>query len=476
MNKKLLYLLLIILASCGKGEKTSPDVYFAGEIVNPTSSYVVLYKGDNIIDSTKLDAENRFSFRFDSIDDGLYHFNHAPELQYVYLKKGDSLTIRLNTVAFDESLIFSGVGEEINNFLLDLFLANEEERPAIYSTFRLEPDVFIEKLDSLADQKLSLLNALTVEGNLTDKEVKIAKASILYEYDSFKEKYPFVHRKYTQDKKIKELPASFYDYRKNLDFNDNDLTYLRPYYNFMNNHFGNVTYMSCASDCDLENKKVKNHFHFNRHKLHLIDSIVIDKELKDNLLRKVAFDYLLKAHDSEENNEIFIEQFHELSNNNRHNEEIDELYEGIRNIQPKKTIPEVYVNNSEGESVSLRDISKGKKTVFYFWSGEDKRHFKEVNKRIASLDNKKSKYQFIGINIRTEETSWKGIVQTAKLDPDTQFRSENFEELTKALIIYPINKCIIAENGKIINAFSNIFSNSLEKQVSGYNHNQIAKN
>ena len=112
MNKKLLYLFLIVLAGCGKGQKSSSNVFFAGEIVNPTSGHVILYKADTVIDTALLDEHNRFSFRLDSVSNGLYHFNHGQEYQYVYLKKGDSLAIRLNSVAFDESLVFSGKGEE----------------------------------------------------------------------------------------------------------------------------------------------------------------------------------------------------------------------------------------------------------------------------------------------------------------------------------------------------------------------------
>lgn len=473
MNKKLLYLFLILLASCGKGEKSSPNVFFTGEIVNPTSGHVVLYKGDTVIDSAKLDDQNRFSFRLDSISDGLYHFKHAPEYQYVYLKKGDSLAIRLNTVAFDESLVFSGTSEEINNFLLELFLANEEEGKTIYSAFRLQPEEFSQTLDSLADLKLTQLKALESEGGLTDKEIKIAKASIVYEYNAFKEQYPFVHRKYTKDKKIKELPANFYDYRKNLSYGDSDLTYLRPYYNFMSNHFGNVSYMSCSKKCDIKDDEVRNQLHFNNHKLKLIDSMVEEKELKDNLLRNVAFYYLLETRDSQENNKIFIEKFHELSSNNRHIEEIDELYEGILNIQPDKELPHVFVIDSDGKKVSLQDISKNKKIVFYFWSGSEKKHFNEVLKRVNSLSAKSSDYKLVGINIRTEEKNWKGIVQSSDLDPSTQYRSDNLEELNRALILYPFNKCIITDNGKIVNAFSDIFSTTLEKELLG--GPQIAK-
>jgi len=112
MNKNLLYLFLFILVGCGEIKKDSPSVFFSGEIVNPTSEHVVLYKGDVVIDSSTLGKNNMFSFKLDSIEDGLYHFNHAPEYQYVYLEKGDSLLLRLNTVDFDESLVFSGTGEE----------------------------------------------------------------------------------------------------------------------------------------------------------------------------------------------------------------------------------------------------------------------------------------------------------------------------------------------------------------------------
>lgn len=464
MNKKLLYLFLIVLAGCGKGEKSSPIVFFAGEIVNPTSSHVILYKGDVTIDSAKLDEHNRFSFKLDSISDGLYHFNHAPELQYVYLKQGDSLVARLNTVAFDESLAFSGTGEEINNFLLELFLSNEDQASTINATYRLPPDEFGKKMDSLADLKLNLLKDIESEGVLTVKEIKIAEASIIYGYNIFKEKYPFIHRKYTKSKKIEKLPADFYAYRDSINYGDSDLTYLRPYYKFMNNHFGNMSYMTCSDQCEVKIDIVKNRLHFNIHKLKLIDSMVQEKELKDNLFRNVAFDYLLRVHDIEKN-KVFIEQFHALSHNNKHIEEIDGLYEGIKNIQPNKKIPGVSVNDFEGNRFSLEEITRGKKVVFYFWEGAEKKRFKEVIKRVQWLEAKTRDYSFVGINIKTDELNWKGMMKTANLDVSKQYRSENFEKLTHALIIYPMNKCIIAEDGKIVNAFSDIYSNKLEKKV-----------
>jgi thiol-disulfide isomerase/thioredoxin len=81
----------------------------------------------------------------------------------------------------------------------------------------------------------------------------------------------------------------------------------------------------------------------------------------------VAFNYLLEVHDSEKNNEAFIEDFHKLSNNNRHSEEIDALYEGIKNIQPNKKVPDVIVSDINGNNVSLADL-KGKYVYIDVWA------------------------------------------------------------------------------------------------------------
>ncbi|MBC6998748.1 transaldolase [Cytophaga sp. FL35] len=457
MNKHLLYLFLILFASCGSTEKTSNKVYFAGEIVNPTSEHIVLFKGDAVIDSARLDKNNRFSFNFDTLPQGLYHFNHDPEVQYVYLEGGDSLVIRLNTVDFDESLIFSGKGEEVNNFLLELFLAGEEETDQVRDYYLLEPEEFKDKIDSLMDEKLALLSELSTESDLSEKELKIAEASIFYTYSTYKESYPFRHKRRTKEKKVEDLPSTFYDYRNEITFNDKDLVYLRPYYNFVKNHIGNISYMSCLMDCDTEGKVVRNHLHFNKHKLRIIDSLVVEKELKDNLFRNVAFDYLLKVHDSEKNNEEFIQGFHELSSNNRHIEEINTLYEGIRNIQPNKKIPGIQVLDYNGQAVSLPDIAKENKTVFYFWSGVDRSHFDNIKERIAKLTKEKPHYKYVGINFKTEEGHWKALLESSKLNPETQFRATNFEELTKALILYPLNKCIITNDDVIVDAFANVY-------------------
>ncbi|MEP5913204.1 MAG: transaldolase, partial [Flavobacteriaceae bacterium] len=135
MIRLLLGLSFLAILGCSEKSRDCPSVFFGGEIVNPTSDYVVLYRNDSYIDSVKLDDGNRFAFNLQAIEEGLYHFDHSPELQYLYLQEGDSILIRLNTVEFDESLVFSGQGSEINNFLVEMYLAHEKEEPLIYKLY-----------------------------------------------------------------------------------------------------------------------------------------------------------------------------------------------------------------------------------------------------------------------------------------------------------------------------------------------------
>ncbi|MBU2996069.1 transaldolase [Cellulophaga baltica] len=443
----------------GCNSSDNKTTIFAGEIVNPTSETVILYKDDIVVDSAQLDMHNRFSITLNNIDEGLYNFRHAPQYQYIYLSKGDSLMVRLNTMSFDESLVFSGHGEEINNFLIEVFLNNEEEEPLIESYYKLDPLAFSQKIDSLRKRKTNLLSELKVDVEISEKATAFANASINYSSYINKEKYPFVHNKRKKEGTITEIPEEFYTFRKGLDFDNKELTYFTPYYDYMKRHFDNLAYNDCATACVNEGDRyIKDHLHFNLHKLKLIDSLVNGKKLRDNLFRNVAMSYFLKVHDNNDNNKVFLESFHELSSNNKHIAEIHDLYEGVIKMQPSHTIPEIDVIDSLGNKVSLKDISNTKKDiVFYFWTGKNSRHFKNIHRRVAKLKMLKPNTTFIGISLSTLEYDWKKILKASDISLENQYQADDIKLLRNTLIIDGLNKAIVVNDGLIVDAYKNIY-------------------
>lgn len=451
--------LVSTFVSCSDSSVHNSSIFFGGEIVNPTSDYVVLYHNDSYVDSVKLDDKNRFSFHLDSIEEGLYHFDHAPELQYVYLSKGDSLVARLNTVEFDESLVYSGTGSDINNFLIEIFLKNEKEEFIVKDFYKLDPKAFSAKIDSLHAEKIEQLKELAIDGQLTPRAMAMAEASIDYNSYITKEKYPFYHKRETGEETIHDLGKDFYNYRKKVDLNNRDLTYFRPYFDFMKWHFGNMSYMACLENCATDKKPVNDRLHFNKHKLALVDSLVEQTELRDILFRNVAMDYLLREHKTSEEATAFIEKFKSLSSNDEHKEEIDLLYKGIKNLQPNTTLPNLVVKDFNNTGVSIKDLANNKKnTVFYFWTAEQKNHFRNVNRHITFLEEKYPNYNFVGINLRTNFTEWKHLMEEYKLDQSKQFFGENFKELQMAMIIDGLNKCVIAKDTIVVDGFANLYT------------------
>ncbi|MBA6316534.1 transaldolase [Cellulophaga baltica] len=458
MYKYSFCLLLLTLTACFSDDKDSPTI-FAGEIINPTSQTVILYKDDVVIDSAQLDMHNRFTIKLKNLEEGLYNFRHAPQYQYVYLSKGDSLLVRLNTIYFDESLVFSGKGEEINNFLIEVFLNSEEEETAVNSYFNLDPEVFSIKIDSLRETKLALLSELQKEAELTPKSIEMAKASIDYSAYINKEKYPFKHLKKNRDNLITDISEEFYDYRDELNFDNKDLTFFTPYYDYMKRHFDNVAFTHCAVDCSNGGRVINNQLHFNQHKLKLIDSVVKEKKLRDNLFRNVAMTYFLKVHDNVENNKVFLEDFHKLSNNNGHIAEIHGLYESVLKMQPTHELPAVTVIDSSGQLVSITDLASGKDDViFYFWTDRNTRHFGNITKQVAKLKVLHPDTKFIGISLSKMDENWRKMIDSSDIGYDNQYRAEDDNMLRNTLIIDGLNKAILVKNGLIVDAYKDMYA------------------
>ncbi|MEL6974305.1 MAG: transaldolase [Bacteroidota bacterium] len=457
MIRLLLSLPILLIVACNSGPKECQNIFLAGEIVNPTSSHVVLYRDDMVIDSAKLDQHHHFTFNLQGAEEGLYHFDHSPELQYIYLQEGDSILIRLNTLEFDESLVFSGEGSEINNFLIEMFLIQEDEEPLIGSYFHLQPKEFSHKIDSLHALKIEHLNEVMEENSFSDGVLAMAKASIDYGSYIYKEKYPFYHKKKTGEETIHVLEEDFYGYRNDIDLNNRELSYFRPYYDFVKYHLGNLSYMACMKKCETDQVAEIDRLHFNEHKLKLVDSLVKETQIRDMLFRNIAMDYLLGEHRSDKACETFVKKFEALSTNEAHKGEIKMLYNGILNLQPNSEVPDIHILNVENHPVALKEISKDKNTVFYFWTASQKRHMRKVLGHVANLEKKHPNHQFIGISLKTGHPQWLNILEEYSLDSSKQFRGENFKEVQTAMIVDGLNKCVIAKDTLIVDAFANLY-------------------
>ena len=437
--------LLIIFSSC-TDSKTENTTYFGGEIINPNSKFVYLCKNNLVIDTIVLDQKNRFLKKYDTLSPGMYTFKHDPEYQYIYFDKNDSLMIRLNTNEFDNSLTFCGRGDEKNNFLMELYLKNEEDKNNSFGIFDADFKKFSAEIDQDYNSRKSYYARRKIDINWDENFDLYAKTMLDMHYLAKKEMYPFAHKRRTNEDVCKNLPKDYYKYRENIDFNNEKLTNFSPFVRYLTSMMNNI---SCK---DNDEKSLEN----NIKKLHLTDSIFTNVKIKNAILNNIAFAYLLEDQNMT-NNKNFLDQYIALSTDSEKQKEIKEIGAATQLLLTGKKLPKIEIVNLEGKGVNIDNLINAK-TVVFFWTAEAKSHLEAVHVKVSELKKLHPNINFIAINIDKSVTKWKEILSKYHFKNTIELHASNFEDLRSKWVITKIHRTIVLDkNGNIENAFVNLF-------------------
>ena len=441
------------LISCNQNN-FKEDFYLGGEIINPSSRFVNFYFNNVKIDSIELNSENKFFKKIENINPGIYRIEHLPENQNIIVEKGDSLWIRVNVEDFQESLTFSGRGSSKNNFLVDINNMDTYENEYLSQYYVQESDVFRRKIDSLMNEKLKIWELFNKSVNQKKLSSNITKSSIKYNYYNKLERYAILRgTNWTKSKR-----ESFYDFRDDINLNDTDLSLFDPYVTFLMNYFNEKT-LDSGEIYSYE----KNNTDFNIKKLLIIDSQIDDPYLKNNLARATAIEEILNFKNNKFHDE-FIDYYSYVNSSDKYLTEIIQLYEDIKKMQKGNLLPEVSIINYQGKEILSSKELKGTKTLIYFWSQTQMNHYRRTIKRIEELKQIFPNFRFVGICIQPYTDMVIQAQNILNLDLSDQYSFKNFEESSKSWVLTFLNKTIIIDQKSyIIDGFSNLFTNDVEK-------------
>ena len=441
------------LISCNQNN-FKEDFYLGGEIINPSSRFVNFYFNNVKIDSIELNSENKFFKKIENINPGIYRIEHLPENQNIIVEKGDSLWIRVNVEDFQESLTFSGRGSSKNNFLVDINNMDTYENEYLSQYYVQESDVFRRKIDSLMNEKLKIWELFNKSVNQKKLSSNITKSSIKYNYYNKLERYAILRgTNWTKSKR-----ESFYDFRDDINLNDTDLSLFDPYVTFLMNYFNEKT-LDSGEIYSYE----KNNTDFNIKKLLIIDSQINDPYLKNNLARATAIEEILNFKNNKFHDE-FIDYYSYVNSSDKYLTEIIQLYEDIKKMQKGNFLPEVSIINYQGKEILSSKELKGSKTLIYFWSQTQMNHYRRTIKRIEELKQIFPNFRFVGICIQPYTDMVIQAQNILNLDLSDQYSFKNFEESSKNWVLTFLNKTIIIDQKSyIIDGFSNLFTNDVEK-------------
>ena len=448
-------------SSCSeKYGKKDFTAYFGGEVQNPQNPYVLLYKDTKVIDTLKLNENNRFFKKFDSLAPGLYSFVHEPEYQYVYFEKNDSILVSINAQDFDESIVFTGRGEQKNNFLMEMYLRNQRDWDNLLNVMDYNLVQFEKAVEDVHDKNVKYYQDKKAYIKWSDNFDIFAKAALDMPYYSKKEVYPIIHQLRTGKDVVEQLPKNYYGYRKDIDFNNVLLSAYSPfvkYLSYMLNNMAVINYHNHFSDADLSLKT-------NINKMNIADTLIQNEKVKNTILNNIAFTYLLEDQNMAKNQK-FMEVYHRYSTDRSQKNEITKIGSAIQLLKTNQILPEVKLRSVDGKIISSNTFPKGK-TVIFFWTDNAQNHMMQAHKKVIDLKKKYPAYNFIGVNLDKNPEKWAKIIEKNKFQDVTELQCVNFDDLKYKWAITKIHRTIILDqNGNIKNAFTNLFNNDIEEYL-----------
>jgi hypothetical protein len=466
MKLKFIFIILSLLSflSCKQDKKTSEDFYIGGQIANPSSKYVIISKNDVNLDTLYLNDRNQFGGTLKNIKAGLYVFKHPPENQIIYIEPGDSTLVWLNTLAFDESIYFSGKGSEKSNFLTNLYLLNQQDNNFILNYYKLEPSEFAQKTDSIRNERQQRLLFLDKKYGLSEDFKKLASSSIDYEFYDLRERYAFLIRKYYREF-VEKIPKDFHQYRKEISFNDESLQEYYVYLNLIDDYLRTKS----LEYCDENNIETQDCYNLNsnqntKRRIVLADSIIQNKKIKGIFLDRLAAQGIIYAQNSE-NIQSILALLTKINYSGERLADLRQMATIQREFLPGYNIGDLKLSTTSKETILLKDISRNP-IIAYYWSVNSQGHHRWQHKIIEDLRVKYPEIDFIGINIdKNQFEPWVNVIKNNSYDPKFEFQLINIRLEDKLLKNY-LNKLIFIEtSGKIARGDAQLNTPDIETKI-----------
>lgn len=453
----------LLFMSCKNSSLSKGDyAYFGGEIINPNNNYVTINNTLGNKDTIYLNKNNRFLYKVENLVPGLYSFTHGGEYQTILLEPNDSLLFRLNTNDFDESLVYTGIGSKKNNYLIKSFLSDEIENKEFMQTSHLEPEVFMKHMNKLRKRKLEHLDQFSSNKPTSELFKSIVKSSIDYNHYAYHEMYPFGYYGNHKLIHIKDLPEEFYEYRKAINLNDEQLSELYVYNRFLFWHFNNMALKQYYKNGNhgVFNRMALN---YNTEKLRLIDSSITSEKIKNYLLKHVTKDFVLNTDNRDATNQI-INYYFEKSTDSKDKAYLKDLVKSANKLTPGNILPDASIINYNRNTLKLSSIIEAP-TVIYCWSTNFKMHSRNSHFKIKELKAKFPEVNFIAINFNDNDLHyWKKTVRSLKYTPKNEYMFSNpSKAIEKYVITFSHKIFVIDEQMKIVNSNVGLYSEEMIK-------------
>ncbi|SNR60102.1 redoxin domain-containing protein [Lutibacter flavus] len=458
MRKIALIITILTFISC-KEEAKIDYAILSGKITNSSIDSFTLNSTDRSIKKEVKVLEDGSFIDTLTTEEGTYILYDGKNMAELYINYGDNLGINYDINDFENTLLISGKGSEISNYI---WLKSQKyteltgEGTEIYK--KEENDYKVNRLELKNTVSQLLQNAQDLPADFIAKELR----NIEYDYISDLNRYERYHEHYAKKKGFKVSDDFLKDVEQVSDFNkEEDFLFSQGYKSIVNSHFRkeakklmevdsiseDLAFLSAAINS--ENQTIKNH-------------LIYDDA-------KYGITYT-------ENLEDYYKMFMENSTNEEHIKEITDSYNKLKTVAKGQPSPkfEEY-ENFAGGTTSLDDL-KGKFVyvdVWATWCGPCKAEIPALKEVEAKYHGKNIEFVSVSVDALKDHDKWKKMIEDDELKGIQLFADKSWDsDFVNGYLIKGIPRFILIDpNGNIVSA--NAPRPSSPKLIKMFNENNI---
>ncbi|WP_108866728.1 TlpA family protein disulfide reductase [Aquimarina aquimarini] len=435
---KIIVISLLVVTILGCSQKEKEYTILSGTIDNATDNDLIIsaFIG-NPIDTIMIHSETGKFRDTLHLTEGKYYINNGLKGTWVYLAKGNEVTIQVDIDDFFASIECTKDDTGINQYLITKNRHRGDLLQKYKPYFNVAEQEYKTAINNIRKAKDSLL--LTM-GDLPETYRNKEQRNIYYEYlDRLKdyERYAF--------KKNKVSP----DFFSELHHENLDSIHTKDY-------FFSIAYRKLIL-WDIERKArelvEKEAIDIQLATIKTINQVQ-DQQVKNSLVYRKAI--IEKGMVSTKNHKEYYTVFKEASSNAKDIQKVTILYKQLKKIQKGNLSPTFYnYEDYEGGAVSLEDL-KGKYVYLDIWATWCMPCVKEVphlKKIIKQYDGKDITFVSISLDKRKDYEKWRAMIKEEAMTGIQLFADDAFN--SKFAIDYSIVSIprfiLLDPEGEIIN-------------------------
>lgn len=391
-NLLTLIMLMIVIVAC-KNEPKIDFALFSGKIENPKGELMTIFKGQEKIKEIKVNEDGSFSDTL-RIDQGYFTLVHNRENSAFYVGPGDDLQVTLNTAEFDETITYSGVGSDNNNYLVQKYLTDENVAGNVADVYVLEESDFLNKINEI---KIAKEKVLTDAQNLDEGFRTLEEKDLEFGHLINLQRYPTYHEYFAKKEKV-EVSADFMKPLEGFDFSNADYyATIGNYKSLVQSHYSNQ--ISESEDPAVIFTEIN-----------ASGSTALKNDLAKSLNYEVSPNNV--------HNEAFYNGIMAMSTNDELKTKLTKKYKKLALITKGMPSPEfVNYENHKGGATSLEDL-RGKYVyvdVWATWCGPCKREIPYLKEVEAQFHGENIAFVSTSIDKAKDHNAWVEMVKDKEL-------------------------------------------------------------